>query len=55
VASQVADPVDLVRGRQETPPDTVRRTKVIDAVRQGQDPSTQYRQEGTSINQSVGK
>jgi pilus assembly protein CpaD len=54
MAAQIADPVDLVRGRTETPPDTIRRTKVIDAIRQQQDPSTQYRQEGTKINKSVG-
>jgi len=54
VASQVADPVDLVRGRTEGRPDTIRRTKVIEAVREGKDPSTQYRQEGTKINQAVG-
>jgi len=54
VAAQVADPVDLVRGRTEGYPDSIRRGKVIDAVREGKDPSTEYRQEGTKINQSVG-
>lgn len=54
VAAQVADPVDLVRGRAEGSPDPIRRGKVIDAIREGKDPSTQYRQEGTKINQAVG-
>lgn len=54
VAAQVADPVDLVRGRTEGHPDSIRRGKVIEAVREGKDPSTQYRQEGTKINQAVG-
>jgi pilus assembly protein CpaD len=53
MAAQVADPVDLVRGRTESAPDTIQRTKKIEAIRQGQDP-TQYRQEGTKINQAVG-
>ncbi|HEY7385647.1 MAG TPA: CpaD family pilus assembly protein [Beijerinckiaceae bacterium] len=54
VAAQVADPIDLVRGRAEGRPDSIRRGKVIDAIREGKDPSTQYRQEGTKINSSVG-
>jgi pilus assembly protein CpaD len=54
VAAQVADPVDLVRGRSEGRPDSIRRGKVIQAIREGKDPSTEYRQEGTKINQSVG-
>jgi len=54
MAAQVADPVDLVRGRTESPPDTIRRGKVIEAIREGRDPSTQYRQDGTKINQAVG-
>jgi pilus assembly protein CpaD len=54
VAAQVADPVDLVRGRVEGPPDSMRRGKVIEAIREGKDPSTEYRQEGTKINEAVG-
>jgi len=55
VAAQIADPVDLVRGRTETPPDTQRRAKNIENIRQGRDPSTQYRQDGQGrINQSFG-
>ncbi|KAA2234996.1 CpaD family pilus assembly protein [Salinarimonas soli] len=54
VAAQVADPVDLVRGRSEGRPDTIRRAKVIESIRQGKDPSTQYRQDGQNrINSTV--
>ncbi|AWN44244.1 CpaD family pilus assembly protein [Methylobacterium durans] len=46
VASQVADPVDLVRGRTEGRIDTVRRVKGITDLRDGKDPSTTWRQDG---------
>lgn len=46
IAAQVADPIDLVRGRPEGRIDTVRRTGVIDKLRQGNDPSTTWRQDG---------
>ncbi|GEP10923.1 CpaD family pilus assembly protein [Methylobacterium gnaphalii] len=46
IAAQVADPVDLVRGRPEGRIDTVRRTQVIDQLRQSKDPSTTWRQDG---------
>ena len=45
IASQTADPLDLVRGRPEVPPDTVRRMGNIDKLRQANDPSTNYRQD----------
>jgi pilus assembly protein CpaD len=54
LAAQVADPIDLVRPRQETPLDTTKRMESIKKFRQGQDPSTQYRQEATKINTAVG-
>jgi pilus assembly protein CpaD len=54
VAAQIADPVDLVRGRTEGRADSIRRGKVIEAVREGKDPSTEYRQDGTKINEAVG-
>jgi pilus assembly protein CpaD len=54
VAAQVADPVDLVRPRIDGSPDPIRRAQVIDAVRKGQDPSTQWRTESDKINQGVG-
>ena len=46
VAAQVAEPVDLVRGRADSRIDTIRRTKAIQDLRQGKDPSTAYRQDG---------
>lgn len=54
LATQVADPLDLVRGRTEDRSDTARRIKVIELQRSGQDPSTQYRSTGTTINNAVG-
>lgn len=55
LAAQVADPIDLVRGRTETPGDTLRRTRDIEDLRNGKDPSTVYRQDNQGrINQSVG-
>lgn len=54
-AAQVADPIDLVRGRPEGRSDAVRRAKDIENLRQGKDPSTQYRQDGSGrINQAIG-
>lgn len=53
IASQVADPVDLVRGRQPTPPDTIRRMGGIEKLRQGQDPSTTYKVDGQSVRQGI--
>jgi pilus assembly protein CpaD len=54
-AAQIADPVDLVRGRQPTPPDTGRRMQNIEKLRQGQDPSTTYKADGTSVKSGVGQ
>lgn len=55
VAAQVADPVDLVRGRQEGRIDTVRRIRDVGQLRDGKDPSTQWRQDGqTSVKAQVG-
>lgn len=52
-AAQIADPVDLVRGRQETPPDTQKRIHSFEQLRQGQDPSPTYKQDGANkINQA---
>jgi pilus assembly protein CpaD len=56
VAAQVADPVDLVRGQTESRSDSVRRARVIDAVREGKDPSVSWRQDGqASVKQQVGQ
>lgn len=55
IAAQVADPVDLVRGRQEGRIDTVRRIRDVGQLRDGKDPSTQWRQDGqTSVKAQVG-
>lgn len=55
-ASQVADPVDLVRGRSETAPDTGRRMYNFGQLRQGQDPSTTWKaQEVSTSNISSGQ
>jgi pilus assembly protein CpaD len=55
VAAQIADPVDLVRGRAEGRIDTIRRTKAIQDLREGKDPSTDYRQDGKGkISSAVG-
>lgn len=54
LAAQVADPLDLVRARGEGRPDIAKRMGAITKIRQGQDPSTQYRNEAPMINSSVG-
>lgn len=54
VAAQVADPIDLVRGRPEGRIDTIRRTQDIGQLREGKDPSTQWRQDGkTNVSNDV--
>lgn len=53
VASQIADPVDLVRGRQPTAPDTGRRMYNIEQLRKGQDPTTQFKTDTTSVRQGI--
>lgn len=47
-AAQIADPVDLVRGRQDNPPDTQKRIQSFEKLRQGTDPSPTYKQDGTN-------
>jgi pilus assembly protein CpaD len=54
LAQQVDDPIDLVRGRPETPPDTNRRMSVIEKLRKSEDPSTSWKARPTSINNSLG-
>ncbi|TFZ61089.1 pilus assembly protein CpaD [Methylorubrum sp. Q1] len=54
VAAQVADPIDFVRGRPEGRIDTVLRTKDLGQLREGKDPSTQWRQDGqTNVGSEV--
>jgi pilus assembly protein CpaD len=55
VASQVADPVDLVRGRSEARVDTARRMENIKKLRDAQDPSTQYRAQDDKISKALGQ
>jgi pilus assembly protein CpaD len=54
VAAQAADPRDFVRARAEGRPDTIRRAANIEKLRQGEDPSTQYRTPTDRINQAIG-
>lgn len=54
LAAQVADPIDLVRSRSEGRPDIAKRMGAIAKIRDGKDPSTQYRQETPQINSAVG-
>lgn len=54
LAAQVADPLDLVRSRDEGRSDIVKRMGAIAKIREGQDPSTQYRQQTPQINSTVG-
>ncbi len=54
LAAQIADPLDLVRPRQEGRIDTVKRNRAIETLRKGEDPSTQYRDEANKISQTVG-
>ena len=54
LAAQVADPIDLVRSRDEGRPDIVKRMGAITKIREGTDPSTQYRQQTPQINSTVG-
>lgn len=54
LAAQVADPLDLVRARDEGRPDIVKRMGAIAKIREGKDPSTQYRSTTPQINATVG-
>ncbi|WP_019903204.1 CpaD family pilus assembly protein [Methylobacterium sp. 77] len=54
VANQIADPIDLVRGRPEGRIDSIRRTGDINKLREGKDPSTVWRQDGrTSVKSAI--
>lgn len=54
LAAQVADPIDLVRARSEGRADIVKRMGAIAKLREGKDPSTEYRQQTPQINSTVG-
>lgn len=49
LAAQVANPVDLVRPRQEGPYDVLKRAKDIEDLRQHKDPSTQWRTNAQTV------
>ena len=53
LAAQVADPRDLVTPHAETPPDTLMRSRGIESVRKGVDPSTDWKIKNSNIS-SVG-
>lgn len=55
LAAQVEDPLDLVRPRQETAADTVRRVNDIRQLRDGKDPSTNYRRAPSNASASGGQ
>lgn len=53
MAAQVANPIDTVRARQEGPADIQRRLNVIEKVRDGESPATEWPTETTKINQAL--
>ncbi|MEN5084618.1 CpaD family pilus assembly protein [Bosea sp. TWI1241] len=53
-AAQVADPLDLLRARSEGRLDTQKRMAAITRLREGKDPSTEYRQQQMAISTAVG-
>ena len=50
-AAQVADPRDLVAPQGETPADTVMRTRAIESLRKGEDPTTNWKLVNSSLSQ----
>lgn len=54
LANQVEDPIDLQRARQEDRADVLRRMKVFDDARKGQDPSTSWKTEAAKVTGSSG-
>ena len=53
MAAQVANPVDTVRARQDGPGDIKRRMAVIEKVREGKSPTTEWPTDATKINQGL--
>ena len=51
LATQIADPRDLVGPRAETPADTAERTRAISNVRKGGDPGTSWLTKNSAISQ----
>ena len=52
MAAQVADPIDFVRPRAEGPIDVGKRTKDIEALRKGEDPSTKWSKDDVKVKDS---
>ncbi|MGL5448318.1 MAG: CpaD family pilus assembly protein [Rhabdaerophilum sp.] len=52
IAAQVANPVDLVRPRLEGPIDVAKRTKDLEALRKGEDPSTKWSKDDAKIKEA---
>jgi pilus assembly protein CpaD len=52
IAAQVANPLDLVRPRLEGPIDVAKRTKDIEALRKGEDPSTKWSKDDAKIKEA---
>lgn len=52
IAAQVANPVDLVRPRLEGPIDVAKRTKDVEALRKGEDPSTKWSKDDAKIKEA---
>lgn len=52
IATQVADPIDLVRPRAEGNIDVGKRTKDIEALRKGEDPSTKWSKDDVKVKDS---
>jgi pilus assembly protein CpaD len=50
-AAQVADPRDLVAPQGETAADTVMRTRAIESLRKGEDPTTNWKLVNSSLSQ----
>ncbi|WP_293854550.1 CpaD family pilus assembly protein [uncultured Alsobacter sp.] len=53
IAAQIEDPLDLQRPRAVDRPDVLRRMKVFDDIRKGQDPSTQWKTGSASVQSSA--
>lgn len=53
MASQVANPIDHVRGRPESPVDIGKRLEDIEAIRENKDPTTKWPSDQTKINSAL--
>ncbi|HRK23762.1 MAG TPA: CpaD family pilus assembly protein [Beijerinckiaceae bacterium] len=53
LAAQVADPVDMIRGRPESPIDIEKRLGDLESVRENSDPTTKWPSDQTKINSAL--